>query len=69
MFLDMVNTNSILNFLGQNFGQIGKTFKAQDSPEVFLFVGSLMLIGAVHMVKWAWQFCKTANCQIAMWSG
>jgi hypothetical protein len=35
MFLDMVNTNSILNFLGQNFGQIGKTFKAEDSPEVF----------------------------------
>jgi hypothetical protein len=39
IFLDMVSTNSILNTLGQNLGQnlgqIGKTFKAQDSPEVF----------------------------------
>jgi len=64
MILDMVNTNSILNVLGQNFWQIEKTFKAQDSPEVF---GQLTAhLGSPHgeVGLAIWQNSKSSNSNV-----
>lgn len=63
----MVKTNSILNFLGQNFGQIGKTFKAKDSPEVFFICGQLNShLGSPHgeVGLAIWQNSKLSNSNV-----